>query len=210
MLGPTFAAYALPVPPGGANPPSPYDPVDAIYAAARDLCANGARGGVNLPAAIFSYNHAGWYVRKVLALAASYAQRPSAASSPAGLPLPRRYLVNPSVDQGVDYAAPAGTPLDAIAPGVIVAEGVPGFGPNTPVLAITAGPLAGRAVYYGHAGPDLLGVGAHVAAGQPISEVGAGIVGVSTGAHLEIGFYPPGPPGAGAAMLAYLDAALRG
>ena len=209
MLGPTFAAYALPVPPGGANPPSPYDPVDAIYAAARDLCANGARGGVNLPAAIFSYNHAGWYVRKVLALAASYAQS-SPAPGLAALPLPVRYLVHPSVDQGVDYAAPAGTPLYAIGPGVIVAEGVPGFGPNTPVLAVTAGPLAGRAVYYGHAGPDLVGVGTHVAAGQPISEVGAGIVGVSTGPHLEIGFYPPGRLGAGAAMLAYLDAALRG
>ena len=32
----TFAAYDEPVPPGGANPPSPYDPTDANYAAARD------------------------------------------------------------------------------------------------------------------------------------------------------------------------------
>ncbi len=83
MLGPTFAAYDQPIPPGGANPPNPYDPVDAIYAAARDLCANGGRGGVNLPGAVFAYNHAGWYVRKVLALAASYAQSSPAASSPA-------------------------------------------------------------------------------------------------------------------------------
>ena len=35
-----FAAYDLPVPLGGVPPPSPYDPVDALYAAARDLCAN--------------------------------------------------------------------------------------------------------------------------------------------------------------------------
>ncbi|MHB1927829.1 MAG: peptidoglycan DD-metalloendopeptidase family protein [Acidimicrobiales bacterium] len=212
FLPSTFAAYALPVPPGGANPPNPYDPTDAIYAAARDLCANGGLGGVNIPGSVFAYNHAGWYVRKVLALAASYAQAaPSAGPVTAPqLPLPASYLVHPSVDQGVDYAAPAGTPLYAIGPGLIVAEGVPGFGPNTPVLAVTAGPLAGRAVYYGHAGVDLVGVGAHVAAGQPISEVGAGIVGVSTGPHLEIGFYPPGPPGAGAAMLAYLDAAMHG
>ena len=38
----TFAEYDEPVPPGGADPPSPYDPMDAVYAAARDLCANGA------------------------------------------------------------------------------------------------------------------------------------------------------------------------
>jgi len=45
MLGPTFAAYDTPVPPGGASPPSPYDPTDAVYAAARMLCANGAANG---------------------------------------------------------------------------------------------------------------------------------------------------------------------
>ena len=30
----TFAAYDLPVLLGGVSPPSPYDPVDAVYAAA--------------------------------------------------------------------------------------------------------------------------------------------------------------------------------
>lgn len=205
----TFAAYARPVPPGGVNPPSPYDPTDAIYAAARDLCANGARNGADLPKAVLAYNHAEWYVREVLALAVTYGQTPPAATDTA-LPLPVRYLNDPSVDQGVDYAAPAGTPLYAVGAGVIIREGVAGFGLNTPVLNITAGPLAGRTVYYGHAGPDLVPLGAHVAAGQQISEVGAGIVGISTGPHLEIGFYPPGPPRAGTAMLAYLDAALHG
>ncbi|HZU80415.1 MAG TPA: lytic transglycosylase domain-containing protein [Acidimicrobiales bacterium] len=65
----TFAEYALPVPPGGADPPTPYDPVDAVYAAARLLCANGAAGGRDLADAIFSYNHSSDYVRAVLALA---------------------------------------------------------------------------------------------------------------------------------------------
>ena len=41
----TFAAYDAPVPAGGAVPPSPYDPTDAVYAAARLLCADGASGG---------------------------------------------------------------------------------------------------------------------------------------------------------------------
>ena len=76
MIGSTYAAYAYPVPPGGANPPSPYDPVDAIYAAARDLCANGARGGTDVPGAILAYNHATWYVNEVLALAARYRPAP--------------------------------------------------------------------------------------------------------------------------------------
>ncbi|HEY3810448.1 MAG TPA: transglycosylase SLT domain-containing protein, partial [Acidimicrobiales bacterium] len=50
----TFAAYDAPVPPGGANPPSPYDPTDAVYAAARMLCANGAANGANLNDAVFA------------------------------------------------------------------------------------------------------------------------------------------------------------
>ena len=74
MLGPTFAAYDQPVPPGGANPPSPYDPTDAVYAAARDLCANGGRNGADLQAAVLAYNHASWYVAEVLALAQSYGE----------------------------------------------------------------------------------------------------------------------------------------
>ncbi len=69
----TFAAYAQPVPAGGADPPSPYDPVDAIYAAAGYLCAAGARNHTDLVGAIYRYNHAGWYVTDVLTLAARYA-----------------------------------------------------------------------------------------------------------------------------------------
>ncbi len=48
FLPATFAAYSRPVPPGGANPPSPYDPVDAVHAAARYLCASGARAGPDI------------------------------------------------------------------------------------------------------------------------------------------------------------------
>jgi hypothetical protein len=68
----TFAAYDEPVPPGGSDPPSPYDPTDAVYAASRMLCANGAANGANLPGAIESYNHSSSYVAEVLALAQSY------------------------------------------------------------------------------------------------------------------------------------------
>lgn len=74
----TFASYAYPVPPGGANPPSPYDPADAVYAAARDLCANGGGTAAGLANAVFAYNHAKWYVNEVLGLAGVY----QAGSSP--------------------------------------------------------------------------------------------------------------------------------
>jgi hypothetical protein len=52
------------------------NPYDAVPAAARYLCANGAgRGGRSLYNAVFRYNHADWYVQNVLSLAKAYAQR---------------------------------------------------------------------------------------------------------------------------------------
>ena len=78
FLPATFAGYARPVPPGGADPPSPYDPVDAVHAAARYLCDSEARTG-DLRAALLTYNHSGDYVNAVLAVARRYA----AAAAPA-------------------------------------------------------------------------------------------------------------------------------
>jgi len=68
----TFDRYDHPVPPGGATPPSPYDPVDAVYAAARMLCADGGGVPARLGRAVFDYNHSGAYVAEVLAVARSY------------------------------------------------------------------------------------------------------------------------------------------
>ena len=55
-------------------PLSPYDPADAIYTAARMLCADGAASGTmaGIRNAIFAYNHATWYVSEVLTWAARY------------------------------------------------------------------------------------------------------------------------------------------
>jgi Transglycosylase SLT domain len=60
---------------GRTGPPDIMNPLDAVPAAARMLCAYGAAsGGAALSAAIFAYNHATWYVSEVLALAGEYAQ----------------------------------------------------------------------------------------------------------------------------------------
>ncbi len=69
----TFAEYDEPIPPGGAIPPSPYDPTDAVYAAVRLLCANGGAGGADVSGAVYAYNHSAAYVSEVLALAQTYA-----------------------------------------------------------------------------------------------------------------------------------------
>ena len=66
----------------GVSEPNPYDPRDAIFAAARYLRANG--GQQNIRSAVFAYNHAGWYVDEVMARAtaiASHAQYERASVS---------------------------------------------------------------------------------------------------------------------------------
>lgn len=72
FLPSTWAQYAVDGDGDGkADIMSPYD---AVPAAALYLCRNGAgRGGQALYDAIFNYNHADWYVREVLAIAAQYA-----------------------------------------------------------------------------------------------------------------------------------------
>ena len=68
--GNTFAGYAIDADGGGADV---YNPVDAIFTAANYLCQNGANKGGDVAGAVFAYNHADWYVTKVLAIASTYA-----------------------------------------------------------------------------------------------------------------------------------------
>jgi Transglycosylase SLT domain len=74
---------------------SPYDPTDAIPAAARYLRAAGAPADYR--AALFAYNHADWYVAQVLAKAAVYRGAPRSGALPVDPATVRELLRNPRI-----------------------------------------------------------------------------------------------------------------
>ncbi len=78
----TFAAYAT-VGPGGVRPPSPYDPIDAVFSASRLLCADGAGVPTSLHGAVAAYNHSEVYVNTVLTLAIALGEDPGLSGSAA-------------------------------------------------------------------------------------------------------------------------------
>jgi hypothetical protein len=103
----TWARYGL-VAPGGASPASPYNENDAVWSAANLLRASGAPN--DWQAAIFAYNHAGWYVDEVLYDAAAMyrsgkAGSPSASSAGNGQPAP-----TDSIEVAEQCAAEQGIP----------------------------------------------------------------------------------------------------
>jgi len=81
----TFAGYDHPVPPGGASPPSPWNPTDSAYAEARMLCADGVT--TNPTAALITYNcgstsascqaASSGYASKIISLAEQISALPS-------------------------------------------------------------------------------------------------------------------------------------
>jgi hypothetical protein len=75
---------------------SPYDPADAIPAAAKYLRATGAPGDYRT--ALFAYNHAEWYVAQVFTKAATYRGAPRAGGDLAIDPAKVRELLgNPRI-----------------------------------------------------------------------------------------------------------------
>lgn len=173
---------------------NPYDPHDAIFAAARLLDAAGASH--DLRKAIFAYNHAGWYVAAVLWRASTIStNRARAADTHDGYALPLDALYMHTLgrtDDGVDIeTAPDGAAVYSMTRGVVVtvASDPGGFGPNYPVVLSTSGPLAGHFIYYGHVAASIVRPGEQVLAGQPIAIVGhtGDASGLGHG-HIEIGF----------------------
>jgi len=92
---PTWAQYEVsadPTNPGAA--PDPDDPWDAIFTAARYLKASGAPG--DWQAALYAYNHAGWYVAQVQQLAQRYAQTAGSPVLATAAPQPACITAGPS------------------------------------------------------------------------------------------------------------------
>ncbi|UGT59890.1 NlpC/P60 family protein [Nocardia asteroides] len=102
FLAPTFDSVVSRhrLPPGGASPPSRYNPSDAIHAAAFYLCDSGAPA--DLHAAIFAYNHADWYVTQVLDQATRYRSGDCHAASPAP-PAAARVIAFACAQLGLPY-----------------------------------------------------------------------------------------------------------
>ncbi|WP_217913068.1 peptidoglycan DD-metalloendopeptidase family protein [Miltoncostaea marina] len=203
--GSTWAAYG--VDGDGDGRRDPYDPEDAIPAAADYLVANGAPN--DYPRAVFAYNHSEDYVQAVLALAARY--RRGAAGAPAASP--SGGFVYPVRDHGgrptgsfsddyrghrgsgghcpdhptwhcaIDVFAPRGTLLVAPITGRITRLGPSGLGGNR--LWIEAD---GDRFYLAHLSAFAPGLaeGQHVAAGQAVGRVGDTGSARGTSPHLHI------------------------
>ncbi|MDH6120260.1 cell wall-associated NlpC family hydrolase [Kitasatospora sp. GAS204A] len=188
FLPDTFDQYAQPVPPGGANPPTPWDPADAVYAAARLLCDNGARDARDLHAAIYAYNHADWYVTQVLAQAHQYAQAADQQTTPA--PPPNQatataiafarsktgtpYEWGGTGEPGHGYDCSGLTQAAYAATGITLPRVAQDQYDATPKVPDTAPLLPGDLVFYGTSLANITHVGLYVGAGQMIDAAHTG------------------------------------
>lgn len=84
FLAETWAQYGVDANDDGVA--DRWDPVDAIFGAAKLLAANGAPD--DIPGAVYAYNHSDAYVEQVLAWADSYRGQQPAASKPGGTVAP--------------------------------------------------------------------------------------------------------------------------
>jgi hypothetical protein len=182
----------------------PYDPADAIYAAANLLHASGAPG--DWRGAIFAYNHAQWYVDEVL----RYARRHRGATTITGAPAPAADscqsgdaaggYVNPlgensrwlaeRTDMGVDYAPyGASAPVLAIGAAKVIGSDDHSGWPGAHFLwyRLLDGDHAGDIVYVAETLTDMVAAGTTVTAGQRVATALHGGTGIETGWALADG-----------------------
>lgn len=108
------------------------------------------------------------------------------------------------IDQGWDLQTAPGTPVLAVAAGVVSYAHDPGtngghFGDPYPILTLDQADPNGPVVYYGHVYPDVAD-GTRVTQGQRIAHTGAPGGGGAPDGWLEIGWWRNGPTGDGVAM----------
>ncbi|MHB2023226.1 MAG: C40 family peptidase [Mycobacteriales bacterium] len=190
----TFAEYDRPIPPGGANPPSPYDPVDAIAAAARYLCALGVTRDPR--GALVAYNcgntgpacqlAAAPYAAEVLADATSYTAITTSAgpSGPAASPAARVALTAALSVVGTPYRwggeAPGGFDCSGLVQWAYARAGLvlprnaqAQYRASTPLPA-GAAPAPGDLLFYGHTRTEITHVGIYLGAGEMLDAPHAG------------------------------------
>jgi murein DD-endopeptidase MepM/ murein hydrolase activator NlpD len=193
FLAGTWSAYG--VDGDGDGRADVYDSTDAIWGAARYLCANGAGNMDTLRSALWAYNHSDSYVDQVLRAAASYASEPTTQTGHT-LPLSRTvfeqhpgYLTAPHHDYpAIDVPVPVGTAVYAAAGGTVALSSADvGICGGT----ITIDATDGARYTYCHLSSELVGTGARVDTGAQIALSGgqpdAPGAGDATGPHLHLG-----------------------
>jgi Transglycosylase SLT domain len=141
FLASTWATYGVDV--DGSGTADRWDPADAIYGAANYLRAAGAPNDYR--AAIYAYNHAGWYVDEVEMWAARYRAPTAAAETTlAG----GEVAVEAGADEGADHALEGESPTEVrfvageramLAPGDGHLALVPAGVPDTVQAMVVAG-----------------------------------------------------------------------
>jgi hypothetical protein len=199
FLEPTFAHAAKLA---GLSDPDICDPADAIPAAAAYLKSNGAP--TDWQRALFRYNPADWYPPLVMGWAERYGYGArvvwpveggwisqgfgptSFVLEPAGCFEGKCY---PHFHDGIDIAAPLGTPVRAIAAGRVTIAGRLSDGAVVVEIEHSPGVLS----RYGHLEPGpAVRVGESVSAGELVGSIG--LTGNTTGPHLHLEIYASGEP----------------
>jgi hypothetical protein len=148
-----------------------YSPADAIYGAANYLCASGGDDPRTLDRAVFAYNHATWYVDRVLRQAAAYQAATTSLAGAAGLLSDPRLTL--SANARADLAAGIVDPRLAAALAALLARhtltvGV--FKTGHPKMIVTdTGPGTEISTHYYGRGADITAVD-----GQPVSRANGG------------------------------------